>query len=583
MNFIKNVLAVLVGLAIFSLISFFGFFVLIGIIASSTETTTTVSDDSVLLLNLKGQIHEQVPYDPFLEMFDETVLPTGLLTSIKGIREAANDDRIKGLVINPGFFSGGFATLRELREAILDFKNSGKFVYAYGEYMSEGAYYLASVADEIYLQPEGTIEFNGLSANVSFFKNAMEKLGIEPQIFRVGEFKSAIEPFIREDLSPENKLQLEEWLSSLNENLISEIAEARDIDAESLLEMSNSMLVTNAEEAKRHNLVTDLVYSDQVNEAINRNLGADIDDPINFITPDEYYQNWYMTSSSTGDRIAVVVAEGEILSGEGSNYQVGSKKFVSTIRKLRNNSRVKAMVIRINSPGGGMVASDVIWREIKLAAEQMPVIASMSDYATSGGYYLAMPCETIVSHPTTLTGSIGVFGMLFNFGPFLNNKLGITHDVVKTGEFSDIFTVTRSLSEEEKEIIQKEVERSYDSFISKAAEGRRVETANIEEVASGRIWSGSMALDNRLVDVLGTFEDAVEIAAEAAELDEYHIVFYPEQKSFLEQFIGDFGGQIKSRILGDEFNFLQPYNEVIERIKSYRGIQARLPFEVEIR
>ncbi len=582
MDFIKHVLAVLVGLIFFAVVSFFGLFILIGFLAVSSDTQVAIEDNSVLLLKLKGEIHEQVPDDPFTQMFNDELLPLGLLTTVKAINEAKEDNRIKGLFISTGLFRGGYATLRELREAIINFKTSGKFVYAYGEFMSEGAYYLASVADEIYLHPESSIEFNGLSANVSFFKGAFDKLGIEPQIFRVGEFKSAIEPFIRKDLSPENKLQLEEWLASLNEQLVTEIAIARNMDKEEVLEIANSMLVTNALKAKEYKLISDLMYSDQVQAKINQSLGTEVDDRINFITTDDYYKNWHMSADLPRDRIAVVVAEGEILGGDGTNYQVGSKKFASTIRKLRNDNRVKAMVIRINSPGGGMLASDVIWREIALATEKMPVIASMSDYATSGGYYLAMPCDTIVSHPTTLTGSIGVFGMLFNFGPLLNDKLGITHDVVRTGEYSDIFTVTRSLNEQEREIIQREVEKSYSTFIEKAAQGRNVKPESIAEVASGRIWSGAMALDNGLVDVLGNFNDAVDIAARSAGLEEYQVAYYPEQKNFLEELLDDFGSQVKARIFGDEFHLFYPYTGLIKKVKSYQGIQARLPFEFEI-
>lgn len=256
---------------------------LIGFLAATSETQVAVGDDSVLLLNLKGEIHEQVPDDPFTQIFDDEMLPLGLLSSIKAISVARDDDRIKGIFISSGMFSGGYATLRELREAIIDFKTSGKFVYAYGEFMSESGYYLASVADEIYLHPESSIEFNGLSANVSFFKGALDKLGIEPQIFRVGEFKSAIEPFIRKDLSPENKLQLEEWLTSLNNELVSEIATARNLDKDKVMEIANSMLVTNAQKAKEYGLISDLLYSDQVQEKINQSLGTEIDDPINFI------------------------------------------------------------------------------------------------------------------------------------------------------------------------------------------------------------------------------------------------------------------------------------------------------------
>lgn len=582
MDFIKNVLAVLVGLFCFAIVVFFGTFMLFGVLAASSEKQVVVKDNSVLRLNLKGEIHEQVPDDPFGAMFDDGPLALSTLNAIKAIEEAKSDDKIKGLYIRSGFFAGGYASLRELREAILSFKESGKFVYAYGEFYTEKGYYLASVADKIFLNPAGSIEFNGISANVTFFKGAFEKLGVEPQIFRVGEFKSAIEPLIREDLSPENRLQLQEWLSTLNDHLVKEIAEGRGIEKERLMEISNSMLVTNADKAKEYGLATDLLYSDGVKDEFYSILELEEDDDVNFVTVQDYYKNWYQSADLPRDRIAVLVAEGDIISGKGNNYQVGSDKFIAALQKIRENKRVKAMVVRINSPGGGLVASDVIWNEIMLTKEKMPVIASMSDYATSGGYYLAMPCDTIVSHPTTLTGSIGIFATLFNFGPLLNDKMGITHDVVKTGEYSDIFTVTRSLSDQERAIIQREVELNYDSFIEKAAQGRNTDPENILNVASGRIWPGSTALNNGLVDVLGGFNDALELAASAAEIDEYRVVYYPAQKTFIEELVEDFGAQAKVKLFGGEFAFFKPYEEIFEQIEKYRGIQARLPYELRI-
>ncbi|MEQ9426428.1 MAG: signal peptide peptidase SppA [Cyclobacteriaceae bacterium] len=580
MDFIRNVFAVVVGLFIFSIISFFGFIIIVGAITSASNGQVQVKDNAVMYLNLTGEVHELIPDEPLAELFEEPPR-ISLLNTVDALREAQDDDRIKGLHINVGLFSSGYASLTELRDAIIEFKSKGKFVYAYGEFYSEKAYYLTSVADSIFIHPEGSLEFNGISANVSFFQGALEKLNIEAQIFRAGDFKSAVEPFMRKDLSDENRLQLEEWLTTLNEELLDQISASRDIPIDQLREISSSMLVTNSKTAQEYGLINGRRYTDQVKTTINNTLGQAIDDDINFIAAQDYYQNWRSTASLPSDRIAVVVAEGEIMGGEGDNYQVGSKKFVSTIRKLRENELIKAMVIRINSPGGGMTASDAIWREITLAKDKMPVIASMGDYATSGGYYLAMPCDEIVSQPTSLTGSIGVFGMLFNFGPFLSDKLGITHDVVKTGEYSDIFTVTRSLNLEEREIIQKEVLGSYETFIDKAANGRGVANEDIKEIASGRIWAGSTALELNLVDKQGGLSEALNMAARSAELEEYQVVYYPEQKTFFEELMSGFGSRVKTRLFSD-LGIFEPYRAVLDKVKSYRGIQARMPFELEI-
>ncbi len=583
MDFLKNVLAVVTGLFVFSIISFIGFFLIIGILAASSDQTVVVTENSILRLNLSGEIHEKVPDNPFPQLFGESIPMLSVINASIAIRQAAKDDDIKGLYIRTGLLSSGYASLTELRKEIEEFKSFGKFVLAYGEFYTEKAYYLTSIADEIYIQPEGSIEFNGISANITFYQGAFEKLGVEPQIFRVGEFKGTVEPYIRKDLSSANRLQLEEWLSSLNDVVITEIAESRNLDVSTVREISNSMLVTSPASAKEHGLITDVYYADQVEVRLKELADMEQDDDFNFVSTKDYYLNWSRDEPYASDRVAVVVAEGAIIGGDGTNYTIGSKKFAATLKELRNNKRIKALVLRINSPGGGMTASDVIWREVSLIADSIPVIASMGDYAASGGYYLAAPCDTIVCQSTTLTGSIGVFGMLFNFGPFLTDKLGITHDVVRTGEYSDIFTVTRSLSDQEKEIIQRGVEDSYESFINKVASGRERDSNDIKEIASGRIWHGQTALDNGLVDAIGGLNDAIKIAAESAGLEEYSVVYYPEQKTFFEEIISEFGGQVQAIIRNSELGILEPFAGILKKARNYQGVQARLPFEFELK
>lgn len=580
MAFLRNLLATITGLFIFSLLCIL---ILIGIV-SSAEETVEVKANSVLFLPLEGILTERVPEDPLAELFPErSIRNIGLLDVLEVLEHAAKDDKIKGIYIEHGYLSGGFASLKEIRDALMEFRKSGKFVYSYGNYISEGDFYIGSAADSLFVNPQGSLEFNGFSANISFFKGTLEKLEIEPVIFRVGEFKSAVEPFMREQMSPENRLQITEFLNSVHKTFLEDISASRNIPVDQLKELSNSMKVRNVKDAVTHGLATRIAYEDEIKALIKAKLEIKEDDDINFISYKKY-QKSITPAEISRNRIAVIVAEGEILMGEGENGQVGAEKFAREIKNARESSRVKAVVIRVNSPGGSLTASDIIWREIMLTKEKKPVIASMGDYATSGGYYLSMPCDTIVAQPNTITGSIGIFGMLFNLEHFLDNKLGITFDVVKTGEFSDIFTVTRTLSDHEKQIIQQGVDEGYEAFTSKAAEARNMSLEQLKSIAGGRVWTGVEALELGLVDRLGSFEDAVKIAAEKAGIgDDYLLSFYPKQKSFIEELMSGASSEMEARSLKNNFGMLAPYVKEIKNLQHYEGIQARLPYRIDIR
>ena len=587
-QFLKYVLATIVGLLAFSLL---GFLILAGIIgaAKSAGDRKEVASNSVLELKLSEPLTERGREGRF-GGFGGGSGSTGLVSLKEAIRRAKTDGDIKGILLNLDIVQGGMASLEEVRNALLDFKKSGKFVVAYHEVCSEKSFYLSSVADEIYLHPQGTLEFNGLSAEVLFYKRLFDKAGIEPYIFRVGSFKSAVEPFFRENFSDSARYQTVSFLNSINGHMISQVAAARGIAPARLKVISDSMLVHNAPDALRLNMVTKLGYFDEVQDYLRRKLGLAKDKKPSLVSLSDYTDNDpadEQEGKTSGNRIAVIYAEGDIVTGKGSDDNIGSTKFADAIRKARLDNKVKAVVLRINSPGGSSLASDVVYREVLLTKKVKPIIASMSDVAASGGYYIAMACDTIVAHPNTITGSIGVFGVLPNVQKLLSDKLGITVDRVTTGKFSDLPTITRPLSDFEKRVLQGEVNNIYADFTTKAALGRHMPVARLRRLASGRVWSGIEAKNNGLVDVLGSYEDALKIAAARAHLkaDDYRVQRLPRRKSELEQFFSMFGGdneEAQTKALKAQLGPLYPAYAQYQQLMQMRGVQARLPYEIEI-
>lgn len=583
MNFWKSFLAAFVALIVFS---FVAFIFLIGIIGGlAAEEEVAVAENSVLHLKLDAQITELQAENPLAGLpFSGEAPKIGLLQLKDAIRHAKDDASIKGICLEVSYPIAGFSSIEEIRQSLLDFRKSGKWVVAYDEVMSEGAYYLASAADKVYLNPEGEIEFNGLTIEISFFKRLFDKLEIKPQIFRVGEFKSAVEPFILEKMSPENRLQLTELANSIYGFTLQRISEARNIPVEKLKEISDKMLVHSAAEAKQYGLVDELYYKDQLTEELKGRLSLSKSDDIKFIKYSKYRKT-YSNYKSSKNEIAVIVADGTIMPGKANDQQqvIGADTFVEEIRKAREDDDIKAIVLRVNSPGGEFRASDMMWREIQLAKKAKPIIASMGDYAASGGYYLAMGCDTIVAQPHTITGSIGIFGMMFDMSGFLGNKIGITFDEVRTGEFGEMYTVSRPLTEAEKNFWQKNLNAHYDTFTGKAAEGRGIAVEEIKKVASGRVWSGAQAQERKLVDALGGFDDAVKIAAQSAGVaDDYKVRFYPEQKPFLENLITQLEENAKADAIKSELGESYIWYQQLNKIKTYQGTQARLPFEIQL-
>ena len=584
-QFFKYVLATLVGLVAFS---FLGFLLLAGIIgAASSADHKVIAANSVLELKLNEPLTERGRESKFGFGSNSS---TGLVSLKQAIRRAKTDDDIKGILLNLDIVQGGMASLEEVRNELLNFKKAGKFIVAYHEVCSEKSFYLSSVANEIYLHPQGTLEFNGLSAEVLFYKRLFDKAGIEPYIFRVGSFKSAVEPFFRENFSDSARYQTVSFLNSINAHMIGQVAAARGIAPARLKVISDSMLVHNAPDALRLKMVTKLGYFDEVQDFMRGKLGLDKKKKPNLVSLRDYSDNDKADENegkTSGNRIAVIYAEGDIVTGKGGEDNIGSDKFAEAIRKARLDDKVKAVVLRINSPGGSSLASDIIYREVMLTKKVKPIIASMSDVAASGGYYIAMACDTIVAHPNTITGSIGVFGVLPNIQPLLANKLGITVDRVTTGKFSDLPTITRPLSDFEKRTLQHEVDNIYADFTAKAALGRHMPVARLRRLASGRVWSGLEAKNNGLVDVLGDYTDAVKIAAARAHIkaDDYRVQHLPRRKTEFENILSMFGSdddEAKTKALKTELGPLYPAYAQYQQLMHMRGVQAKLPYELDL-
>jgi len=588
MKFLGNVLAVIVGLFVFSIVAMLIFFGILGLVASSSEKEVTLEKNSILHLDLNGRTlvertsDEDLVFGSFLDPFggENTA---GLVNLKKAIGEAKTNENVKGIYLNAGLFGAGQAGLLELREALIDFKTSGKFIVAYDEAYSEGGYFLASVADEIYLNPLGGIDFNGFSSEGIFLKGFFEKVGIKPEVFRVGEFKSAVEPFILDKMSPENRLQTQYFLDDINNHALELIAKSRGIAQDSLVRINHQMLVRKPKDAVTYKLATALKYEDEVHSILKEKLGLKEDDQISTINATDLGGMAKGKNITSSNRIAVILAEGEIVDGNAEGA-ISSEKFAKEIRKARKDENIKAIVLRVNSPGGSILASEVIWREMSEAKKVKPVIVSMGEVAASGGYYIAAPADTIVAQPNTITGSIGIFGILFNVQELVNDKLGVTTDVVSTGELSDFGNMARPLTEVERTIIQSSVEDGYETFISRVAEGRGMHPDSVRKVASGRVWTGTQAKARGLVDVLGGLDTAIGIAAAKIKAGEdYRVVYYPEKKLWFEELMVSFSDKVQVRILQTQLGDQYPLYQKIQRLKNYQGVQVRMPQEIVIK
>jgi len=586
-EFFKFMFASMLGFFLTFVVIFLFFLIILTSIASfSKKEVSPPRENSVLHVTLNHPIYDRTSNNPFEDIDFTTFKPgnlVGLEDILKMLKKAKTDEKIKGVFLELTNIEAGYATVEEIRNAIIDFKQSKKFVVSYAEIYTQKSYYLASVSDSIYMNPEGLLDFKGLNAQLLFFKGTMKKLEVEPQILRHGKFKSAVEPLILDKMSPENREQTQTYVNSMWETIVKNISESRKISVSELNLIADSLKSQFPEDAVRCKLIDKLMYKDEVLSVLKNKLGLKEDKKISLVSLGKYKDvPDKIKTRHSKNKIAVIFATGDIMGGEGDERTIGSEKMSETIREARKDSTIKAIVLRINSPGGSAYASEAIWREVFLASKVKPVVASFGDVAASGGYYIACAATKIIANPNTLTGSIGVFGILPNMKGFFNNKLGITFDNVKTNHFADIGDVSRPLNELEKLKIQNTMERIYKVFIQHVAEGRNMTTIQVDSIGQGRVWCGVDAKRIGLVDELGGLEKAIKIAAELAKLENYKLVSLPKQKDPFMQIIEQFSGNTSIHLISKELGPAYKYYEYIKNFSKLSGIQTRLLYEIFI-
>lgn len=587
-QFFKFMFASMLGTILTLIVVFFLFMGLIASIASFSEKEAVkVEQNSLLYMKLDKPIPDRTPKNPFSNMgfggFDDLNV-TGLNDMLKNIDKAAKDPNIKGIYLDLTAIPAGFANIYEVRAALEEFKESGKFILCYADMLAQNAYYLASVADEIYMNPEGGIFLTGLNAEVMFLEGTLEKLEIEAQVIRHGSFKGAVEPLMRKDLSEANELQMRTLLESIWSEISTTISEARNIEPENLNLIVDNLELTNASKALKHNFVDGLKYKDEILDMLKGKLGQEPDSEIKTVSMAKYTRAKVEDEREyTRDRVAVVYATGNITMGPGDESTIGAGKLAKAIREARQDENVKAIVLRVNSPGGDVLASEIIWREVELASGIKPLIVSMGNVAASGGYWISAPADKILADPLTITGSIGVFAVIPNMKEFFNDKLGITFDGVKTNENSDFPSVTEALSPYQHAVLKEEIERIYSTFLTKVSNGRNLSVEHVDSIGQGRVWSGIDAKRIGLIDEFGGLEKAITMAAGMAEIENYRLKELPVLKDPFEELFSEiFGGASASQI-EKHFGKYGGYINYLRSISEMEGIQARMPYYFEIK
>lgn len=586
MNFFKTFLASLLAFFVANFVWFFLFIIIIAGIAAIGSSTTIVEPKSVLKIDLSESIVDQPVNDP-LAGFDPMSMNVQKSVSnmqvMNAIESAAQDDNIEGIYINlTGAGTASAALLEEVRDYITAFKESGKFVVAYGEVYSQGGYYLASVADSIYLNPVGEMDWRGLAMQVMFYKGALDKLGIEPQVFRHGTFKSAVEPYIMSRMSPENRTQMETIASSIWGTMVADIAKERNLSIDSLNMFATDLSAMMAEDALANRMVDGLKYEDEVEDILREKLELDADEDITFVTLGEYIAANPYTPTYSDNKIEVIYAEGQIVQGTSEQGTLGSSTLADQLAEARLDEEVKAVVLRVNSPGGSALASEVIWREMELLRQQKPVIVSMGDYAASGGYYISAPADAIIADATTLTGSIGVFGLMFNAEKALNNKLGITIDVAKTNPSADMGMPFRAVSSNERTKIMRSIEQVYSTFVNHVADGRNMTFDSVDAIGQGRVWTGNDGNRIGLVDEIGGLKYAIAVAADKAEcLDDYMVRESMGEPTGLAALLSSLEAHISDRKMRKEMGAMYDEYRSLRALMENEGVQAlALPIEI---
>lgn len=582
-SFLKIMLATMVGMLLMGVLTFL-FFIIIG--ALSMSGSVAVKPNSVLIADLRQvMVEERISSDDpqFMRMVGQEGGTIGLNDWNEVLKKASEDPHIKGISLELGGLGAAPATLESMRNALLRFRESGKFVYAYGIGMSQGEYYLATAADSVFMHPMGSLMFNGLSAQLLFYKELLDRLDVDVQVVRHGTFKSAVEPFTSRKMSGANREQVTEYLQSVWSVYCKGIATARKIDEKSVRVVAdNLMLYDNPHAALSTRFVDGLAYEDSYRSLLKKRVKPRDTASVGEVAYSDYLRN-ISANSSAPYKVAVVYATGTVVDGEGGKDEIGSD-MLETLRKLREDKAVKAVVLRINSGGGSGVMSERIWREVSLLKRDRPVVVSMGDYAASGGYYMACAADCIVAEPTTITGSIGVFWMVPSLGRTLSRKLGVDVETVNTNSSSDWMGGLRTMTEFEYDIVQQSVDRFYDTFVRRVADGRRLGVRYVDEIAQGRVWTGEQALGKGLVDTLGGLDAAIRIAADQAKLSKYSVIERPVMDSFFSRMMTAMSG---ARAVRNSRNALPaafaPYCELERTLRGRSGVQAMLPYQITIR
>ena len=586
-EFFKYVFATVVGVFLVSVIGFILLMMVIGAIISSAEKQVSVESNSMLVLDMSRQIVDRAPNDPFADLeipgFLSGIKTVGMDDIKTSLNKARVDDRIKCIYLKLSTVGGGMASVEEIRNMLIAFKDScDKPIYAYGDVMDQKAYYLATVADKIVIHPMGNLDFRGIGGEMMFYKNALEKIGVEAQIVRHGKFKAAVEPFMLDKMSEENREQTLVYMNSLWNHMLKGISEKRNISVEDLNLLADEVQTfKKGDKLVKAGLIDAAKYKDEVLDDLREITGISGKKGIPVIGVADYAKAPVKGKSPkySRNKIAVIYASGDIGISFGGET-IDGEEIGREIRKVRQDSSYKAIVLRVNSPGGSVFDSEVIWREVKLAAEQKTLVVSFGDVAASGGYYISCAADRILAQPNTITGSIGIFGIIPNVGELLNDKLGITTDVVKTNKNSDLLTLTRPMTDYERQMLQANIEEGYNTFISHVAEGRRMTAAQVDSIGQGRVWSGENAKAIGLIDDFGGLKDAIALAAEIEGLDEYRTVSLPSLPDPFEQFFKTGSDNIRARFLKNELGEKYRFYEYFKKASQMNGIYARMPYDI---
>ena len=583
-DFIKFTFASMLGVVLAGIVfTILSIVTMVGMLASS-DTETVVKENSIFKLELNGVLSERAQENPLQSLIGEDFEEYGLDDILTSIKKAKENENIKGIYLETAMMEASFASLEEIRNALKDFKESGKFIVAYADQYTQGMYYLASVADKVIVNPQGSIMWHGLASQAIFYKDLLEKVGVEMQIFKVGTYKSAVEPFIATEMSDANREQVSAFLNSIWERLLEDISASRDIPADVLNKYADDYMdLKQAEEYITCGLADTLLYKDGVLNYLKEMTGREADESLRTLSLADMKNVKRNTPlDKSGNIIAVYYAFGGIDDNTSTDEGINSEKVIKDLRKLREDETIKAVVLRVNSPGGSAYGSEQIWREVVMLKNEKPVIVSMGDYAASGGYYISCAADSIVADPTTLTGSIGIFGMFPNMENLLTDKLGVHFDMVKTNKFADMGSINRPFNADEKAIMQKYINNGYELFVKRCADGRGMTVEAIKKIAEGRVWTGAKAKELGLVDELGGLDRALEIAAQKADIEAYSVINYPNEENafaaLLNKSKNNYINEKMAETLGKNYNYIL----FINNLKEADRIQARMPFDLRI-